>query len=120
MAHFPIEGAASMPPTIGNDDDVTKIPSPSNDTNKSTDTEGVERQPQLENSSGAVFSPPEIDVLVGGKRKGKKVRNKRVKKKNKSKNDNVKMEMLVGQRTTIVMVVHGPIILHGGRAFVVS
>jgi len=57
---------------------------------------------------------PEIDVLVGGKRKGKKVRNKRVKKKNKSKNDNVKMEMLVGPRTTIVMVVHGPIILHGG------
>ena len=61
---------------------------PSN-TGKSTDTEGVERQLYLEDSSGAVFTPPEIDVLVGGKRKGRKVRNKRVKKKNKSKNDKV-------------------------------
>ena len=51
-------------------------------------------------------------MLVGGKRKGKKVRNKRFKKKNKSKNDNVEMKMLVGPR---IMVVHGPIILHGGR-----
>ena len=63
---------------------------PSNgNTSKSTDTEGVERQLYLEDSSGAVFTPPEIDVLVGGKRKGRKVRNKRVKKKNKSKNDKV-------------------------------
>ena len=58
-----------MPPTIGNDDDVTKIILPSNATDKSTDTEEVERQLYLENSSGAVFSPPEIDVLVGGSAK---------------------------------------------------
>ena len=46
VAHFPVEGAASMPPSIGNDDhDVTKNLSPSNDTNKSTDTKGAERQP---------------------------------------------------------------------------
>ena len=45
---------------------------------KSTDTEGVERQLYLENSSGAVFNPLEIDVdvLVGGKCKGG-TRNKR-------------------------------------------
>ena len=44
---------------------------PSNDSaGKSTDTEEVERQLYLENSSGAVFTPPEIDVLVGGKCKG--------------------------------------------------
>ena len=77
-------------PTIGNDDDDAKI-LPSNDTNKSTDTEEVERQLYLENSSGAVFSPPEIDVLVGGKRKGgskaSRRKNKRRQKRIAAKND---------------------------------
>ena len=61
---------------------------PSNDTaGKSTDTEEVERQLYLENSSGAVFTPPEIEVLVGGKRKGG-TRNKKRSKKTATNNNN--------------------------------
>jgi len=47
--------------------DVTKI-LPSNDTSKSTDTEGVELS-SYPDSSGAIDSPPEVEMLVGGKRK---------------------------------------------------
>ena len=53
----------------------------------STDTEEVERQLYLENSSGAVFTPPEIDVLVGGKSKGG-TRNKKRSKKTATNNNN--------------------------------
>jgi hypothetical protein len=38
-----------------------------------------------DDSSGAVFTPPEVKVLVGGKRRGGKARNRRANKKNKSK-----------------------------------
>jgi len=46
--------------------DVTKI-LPSNDTSKSTDTEGVELS--VYPDSGSFDSPPEVEMLVGGKRK---------------------------------------------------
>ena len=62
--HFPAAASASTPPTIGNDDDVTKI-LPSNETNKTTDTEGVELS-SYPDSSGAIDSPPEVEMLVGG------------------------------------------------------
>ena len=42
-----------------------------------------------DDSSGAVFTPPEVKVLVGGKRRGGKAKNRRANKKNKSKNDKV-------------------------------
>ena len=51
-------------PTIGNDDDVTKI-LPSNATDKSTDTEGVEVS-SYPDSLGAMVGPPEVEMLVGG------------------------------------------------------
>ena len=79
-----------MPPTIGNDDDVTKNPSPSNDTNKSTDTEGVELS-SYHDSSGAIDSPPEVEMLVGGKRKrGSKATRRKNKRRHKTaiKNNN--------------------------------
>ena len=44
--------------------DVTKI-LPSNETNKTTDTEGVELS-SYPDSSGAIDSPPEVEMLVGG------------------------------------------------------
>ena len=50
--------------TIGNDDDYTKI-LPSNDTNKSTDTEGVESL-VYPNSSGALVTPPEEEAVCAG------------------------------------------------------
>jgi len=65
--HFPAAASASTPPTIGNDDDVTKN-LPSNATDKSTDTEGVELS-SYPDSSGSIDSPPEVEMLVGGKRK---------------------------------------------------
>ena len=55
-------------PTIVNNDDDAKI-LPSNDTDKSTDTEGVELS-SYPDSSGAMVAPPKVkDVLTGGKRK---------------------------------------------------
>ena len=74
-----------MPPTIGNDDDVTKN-LPSNDTSKFTDTEGVELS-SYPDSSGSIDSPPEVDMLVGGKRKEGSKPTRR-KKKSKKRNDN--------------------------------
>ena len=59
---------------------------PSNDTSKSTDTEGVELS-----DSGALVAPPKVkDVLTGGKRKegSKPTRRKKKRQKSKSKNDN--------------------------------
>ena len=100
--HFPAAASASMPPTIGNDDDVTKIILPSNATDKSTDTEEVKRQLYLENSSGAVFTPPEIDVLVGGS--AKKNQNQIVVRIRDARRQQ--------PRTTIVLVVQGLLILH--------
>ena len=69
-------------PTIGNDDDDAKI-LPSNDTDKSTDTEGVELS-SYPDSSGSIDSPPEVEMLVGGKRKGGS-KASRCKKKRKKK-----------------------------------
>ena len=70
-------------PTIVNDDDDAKI-LPSNDTDKSTDTEGVELS-LYPDSSGAMVAPPKVkDVLTGGKGKeGSKPT--RCKKKSKKK-----------------------------------
>jgi len=88
VAHFPVEGAAIMPPTIGNDDDVKILPS--NDTSKSTDTEESELS-SYPDSSGAMVAPPKVkDVLTGGKRKegSKPTRRKKKRQKSKSKNEN--------------------------------
>ena len=76
-----------MPPTIGNDDDVTKI-LPSNATNQSTDTEEVEGSLNPD-SSGAIGTPPELKVVrtVGGKCKGG-TRNKKRSKKTGTKYNN--------------------------------
>ena len=85
--HFPAAASASMPPTIGNDDDVTKI-LPSNATNQSTDTEEVEGSLNPD-SSGAIGTPPELKVVrtVGGKCKGG-TRNKKRSKKTGTKYNN--------------------------------
>ena len=71
---------------IGNDDDDAKI-LPSNDTDKSTDTEGVELS-SYPDSSGATDSPPKVkDVLTGGKRKGgSKASRRKNKRRRETKN----------------------------------
>ena len=67
-------------------DDVTKI-LPSNETNKSTDTGGVELSVYPDSES--LVAPPKVkDVLVGGKRKRGSKPTRR-KKKSKKRNDNV-------------------------------
>ena len=68
-------------------DDVKILPS--NETNKSTDTE--ESELSVYPDSGALVAPPKVkDVLTGGKRKegSKPTRRKKKRQKSKSKNDN--------------------------------
>jgi len=73
-------------PTIVNDYGDAKI-LPSNATDKSTDTEGVELS-VYPADSGSFDSPPKVkDVLTGGKRKGGS-KASRCKKKSKKRNDN--------------------------------
>ena len=85
--HFPAAASASMPPTIGNDDDVTKI-LPSNATNQSTDTEEVEGSLNPD-SSGAIGTPPELKVVrTGGRKRKGGARKRRNSKKTATKNNN--------------------------------
>ena len=64
--------------------------SPSNDIGKSADSEGVVQCLLYPDSTGAAVTPPEVDSLVGGKRKSGKSRNRKKRKKVRSNNHNVK------------------------------
>jgi hypothetical protein len=79
-----VEGAAAL------DDSVSIGDSPSNDIGKSADSEGVVQCLLYPDSTGAAVTPPEVDSLVGGKRKSGKSRNRKKRKKVRSNNHNVK------------------------------
>ena len=72
------------------DDSVSIGDSPSDDIGKSVDTEGVSQGLSYPDSTGAAVTPPEVDSLVCGKRKGEKSRTRKKSKKVKSNNHNVK------------------------------
>ena len=63
--------------------------SPSNDIGKSIDAEGVSQGLSYPDSTGAAVTPPEVDSLVGGKRKSGKSRKRKKSKRAKSNNHNV-------------------------------
>ena len=91
-----MESADTYTPTIGNDDDDAKI-LPSNDTNKSTGTEEVERQLYLENSSGAVFTPLKLMCLLVESAKVKKSEIKELKRRTNPRTTMSKWKCLLVQ-----------------------